>query len=266
MNQHVGPAVGTLIVLLCALVSIRCGAPTPRAEVTQGSVQVALHSNTVPKPIALSTQADTVGLNDDLRIIESRLGTLGQGIREQLTIVEVVHYSFTDSTARTVDPQSLYSGILVVHACVAQDVRNIFEAMLRDTFPIAKVIPMNRYGLNADSTGWNDAASMADNNTSAFNYRTKSTSGEHSKHAQGIAIDINPVQNPMVRHDATGTSIVPTGARYDPNRPGTLTRANSEKYLRTLGWSWGGRWPRPQDHQHIEKSRGRCAHIRFSLH
>lgn len=81
------------------------------------------------------------------------------------------------------------------------DVQAIFAGLRRDTFPIAKVVPINRYGLNADTTGWNDAASMADNNTSAFNYRSKSISSAPSKHAMGVAIDINPLFNPMVRRE-----------------------------------------------------------------
>jgi len=215
--------------------------------------------------IAHSSLEDTIGLEADLRLIERKLGPLDAGIRENITAVEVHYFSFTDSTCSDVDRMKEYSGILLVHSCVADDVRAIFEELKRDTFPIAHVIPINRFGLNSDSTGWNDVASMAQNNTSAFNYRTKPTSGEHSKHAQGIAIDINPKLNPMVRHDSTGTRVDPIGAHYDTNRPGTLTRGNTTRYLAALGWSWGGRWPRPQDNQHIEKSRGSCAHMQFSL-
>ncbi|HQW05609.1 MAG: M15 family metallopeptidase [Flavobacteriales bacterium] len=215
--------------------------------------------------IAHSTIADTAGLEADLRIIGSKLGPLDPSIREHLVVVEVTYFSFTDSAMTTVDGQNLRSGVLIVHSCVAHDVRTLFEALQRDTFPIAKVIPINRFGLNADSTGWNDLASMANNNTSAFNYRTKPNSTEPSKHGQGIAIDINPLFNPLVRHGDEGTAVEPQKGRYDPTRPGTLTRSNTEEYLRPLGWSWGGRWPKPADYQHIEKSRGRCAHLQFSL-
>lgn len=214
---------------------------------------------------AHSTLADTSGLAHDLELIERKLGPLESGIRDHLTAVEVIYFAFADSACTTVDKEHLYTGILLVHACVADDVRSIFAAFQRDTFPLAKVVPINRYGFNSDTTGWNDAASMADNNTSAFNYRTKPTSLEPSKHTQGIAIDINPLLNPMVRYDASGRSIEPAAGHYDPLRPGTLTRNNTAKYLTSVGWSWGGRWPKPQDHQHIEKSRGRCEHIRFSL-
>lgn len=212
-----------------------------------------------------STLADTSGMDADLRFIERKLGALPPEIRDELAVVEVRYFSFTDTSYTTVDETKQYSGVLVVHSCLAGDVRALFEELRRDTFPIAKVVPINRYGLNADSTGWNDAASMVDNNTSAFNYRTKPRSLEPSKHAQGIAVDINPRQNPMVRHDMSGTSIEPAGTTYHPTHPGTLTRTNAAKYLGPLGWSWGGRWPRPQDNQHIEKSRGKCAHLTYSL-
>jgi hypothetical protein len=206
--------------------------------------------------------ADTAGLEHDLRIIEGKLGRLGPGVRDNLVTVEVTYFTFADSACTVVDTQHLRTGILLVHACVAEDVRAIFAGLQRDTFPIAKVIPINRYGLNADSTGWNDAASMADNNTSAFNYRGKAHVPEISKHAQGIAIDINPLLNPLVRQGPGGVTREPAAGRYTPDRPGTLTRMNITKHLAPRGWAWGGRWKRPQDHQHIEKVHGRCEHLR----
>lgn len=204
-------------------------------------------------------------MSADLRIIEGKLGPLAPGIRAELVALEVEYFSFADSACTAVAVTSTRTGILVVHRCIAKEVQAIFRVMLADTFPIAKVIPINRYGLNADSTGWDDEASMADNNTSAFNYRDKPTSGTPSKHAQGIAIDINPLLNPMVQYRAAGRHVEPATGRYDPERPGTLTRQNTAKYLVGLGWSWGGRWPRPQDYQHIEKAQGRCEHLRFHL-
>lgn len=244
--------------------SVGGSADTLRVEEASGMGSIGTDAHQL-STIPHSTLADTMGMEADLRMIESKLGPLEPGIRQHLIAMEVAYFSFTDSTCTAVDTQQLYSGVLIVHDCIAQEVRSIFAAMRRDTFPIAKVIPINRYGLTADHTGWNDAASMADNNTSAFNYRTKPRSPEPSKHAQGVAIDINPMLNPMLRHDSAGTFTEPTGGRYDPLRPGTLTRTNTQKYARALGWSWGGRWPRPQDHQHIEKSRGSCAHLRFTL-
>ena len=59
--------------------------------------------------------------------------------------------------------------------------------------------PIERIQL-VDDFGADDAASMAANNTSAFNCRNiDGRPGVWSEHSYGWAIDINPVQNPWVR-------------------------------------------------------------------
>ncbi len=239
------------------LLALACG--SDRHDAPAGTPKKPRWRDTL---VVHSTLADTSGLAANLRMIERKLGPLDPGIRDHLEAVEVAYYGFTDSSCTAVDTTRLCTGVLLVHACVAGEVRAIFEGLRRDRFPIAHVIPINRYGLNADSTGWDDAASMADNNTSAFNYRGKTHVPETSKHAQGIAIDINPLLNPLVRAGMNGTVREPANGRYDPLRPGTLTRARILKHLAPHGWTWGGRWQRPQDHQHIEKAHGRCAHLR----
>lgn len=243
--------------LLLNLLAAACGShdhqvPNSKASPPAGRDTLVVHS----------TLADTAGLAAHLRIIERKLGPLDPGIRDHLQAVEVTYYGFTDSSCTAIDTTRLCTGVLLVHACVAGEVRAIFEGLRRDRFPIAQVVPVNRYGLNADSTGWDDAASMADNNTSAFNYRGKAHVPETSKHAQGIAIDINPLLNPLEKQGPHGVVREPALGRYDPRRPGTLTRARIMKHLAPHGWTWGGRWQRPQDHQHIEKIHGRCAHLR----
>ncbi len=240
---------------------VGCGEVTGPRHATEPTVP---HVPAVPidQLTQHSTLADTVGMAADLRTIERKLGPLATGIRAHLQAVEVQYYGFTDTTWTTVDTMRLCSGVLIVHTCVAEDVRAIFEGLRSQRFPIAKVVPINRYGLNADSTGWDDAASMADNNTSAFNYRGKAHVPETSKHALGIAIDINPRINPSIRTGANGTVREPADGHYDPSRAGTLTRARILEQLQPLGWTWGGRWQRPQDHQHIEKVNGLCEHLR----
>ncbi len=243
--------------VIAALAMLACGPGRP--EDPRGGPSPGADSVRAMVPVPHSTLADTAGMAADLRLIERKLGPLAPGVRDHLVAVEVRYFSFADSTCTAVDRRTLRSGVLVVHACIAGEVREIFEAMQRDTFPVARVVPINRYGLNADSTGWNDAASMADNNTSGFNYRRKPGSTELSEHTRGVAIDINPRQNPWVRQGPHGIEVQPPDGRYVPGRPGTLDRANTARYLPRTGWTWGGHWPRPQDHQHIEKSGGTCA-------
>ena len=112
------------------------------------------------RQIPHSTLADTAGSAYELRVIENKLGALGSTIRDQLVPIEVQYYSFSDNTFNVVDTTQLYSGILIVHRCLVEDVKAIFATLQLKRFPIAKVIPVNCYGLNADSTGWNDEPAL----------------------------------------------------------------------------------------------------------
>ena len=46
--------------------------------------------------------------------------------------------------------------------------------------------------------GGDDERSMAANNSSGFNFRTIAGPDRSSNHSFGVAIDLNPVQNPYV--------------------------------------------------------------------
>ena len=92
---------------------------------------------------------------------------------------------------------------------------------------------------------------MAANNCSAFNFRM-APSGKLSQHSFGTAIDINPVQNPMI----IGERIYPAaGADYLDRgdlragmivRPGPVVDA-----FESIGWGWGGDWTRIKDYHHF---------------
>ena len=101
-------------------------------------------------------------------------------IRENLTIIDVPYFSFKGKTQ---------NGQLVVHTELAADVKQIFKELLEIRFPIERMVPAVGYD-------WDDDKSMADNNTSAFNYRLIYGTNRLSNHSYGRAIDINPVQNP----------------------------------------------------------------------
>jgi peptidoglycan LD-endopeptidase CwlK len=138
----------------------------------------------------------------------------------------------------------LRSGQFVVNIAVAQDVKEAFEILKKSKFPVAKVIPIVEFA-------WDDNASMNANNSSAFNYRFIAGTERLSHHATGRAIDINPIQNPVIYSDG---KISPRGAKYNPNVPGTFT-ADSEvvKFLKSRGWRWGGDWTSLKDYHHFDK-------------
>lgn len=156
-------------------------------------------------------------------------------IIQQLKLIDVDYYSFDGK---------LHRGQLVIHKKLEKDIIEIFEQLKIHKFPISKVIPIVKYN-------WSDNASMEDNNTSAFNYRNVAGKNKLSKHSFGIAIDINPYQNPVIYEDGR---ISPKGATYNPNAPGTITK-NSIIYkeFASRGWIWGGDWKTLKDNHHFEK-------------
>jgi hypothetical protein len=149
-------------------------------------------------------------------------------------------------------------GEIIVMAAVAQPVRDIFDALRRRGFPLARARSLEHYR-------GDDAASMADNNTSGFNDRPVTGGALPSLHAYGLAIDINPVQNPYIAFDGNGLARFspPQGTRYANrrlHRPGKPCRPGMAEEVVALfaehGFSvWGGDWDAPLDYQHFQVDR-----------
>ena len=153
-----------------------------------------------------------------------------------LALVPVSYRSFDER---------LHEGQLLIHQDLAEEVIDIFRELLALSFPIAKVLPLSRYG-------WDDEASMQDNNSAAFNYRTIACTDRLSNHARGLAIDINPLLNPYTQYDG---KVVPEGARYDSSVPGTLVAGSpAVEVFTSRGWDWGGLWTDAPDFQHFAKA------------
>lgn len=139
-------------------------------------------------------------------------------------------------------------GELVCHKDVADDLLGIFRELHRARYPIERMRLVDRYGAD-------DVKSMADNNTSAFNYRPIAGTRRLSAHSYGRAVDINPLYNPYVTRG--GRVSPPQGAPY-------ANRARRSAYrivrgdlcyrlFRRCGFRWGGDWRNVKDYQHFEK-------------
>jgi hypothetical protein len=145
--------------------------------------------------------------------------------------------------------QKPLTGVLIVHKDVAQEAAQIFSDLFRHGFLIEKMEPVEDYK-------GDDDASMAANNTSAFNCRdVTGQPGKFSNHSWGRAIDINPLTNPYVKGDKV---LPPEGRRYlDRTRalPGSILDGSFivKRFLQE-GWQWGGDWTSPKDYQHFEKT------------
>jgi len=159
--------------------------------------------------------------------------------KKDLVYLQITYYGFDGN---------FHPGELIVHKQVAQEVLEIFDELYHAHFPLQKVQLIDKYQ-------GSDELSMADNNSSAF--CTRPMTGEKnsfSKHSYGIAIDINPVQNPYVKNDL----VLPAkGNEYLDRRKirkGMIVKDNvCYKAFTRRGWKWGGDWRTLQDYQHFEK-------------
>ena len=162
--------------------------------------------------------------------------------REDLRYLRVLHYN---------KDREILEGELICHKDIADDLLAIFQELYKAAYPIERMVLIDEY--DAD-----DEASMRANNTSAFNFRYASGMKRLSSHSTGMAIDINPLYNPLVKERGGRTLFYPSNAgayiartKYFPYKieKGDLCYRLFKKY----GFSWGGDWRSSKDYQHFEK-------------
>ena len=157
----------------------------------------------------------------------------------QLAYVQLSFWGF--------DHQS-HQGVLIVNKDLANEVVAIFKKLYQHHFPIKSMLPIEVFK-------GNDDASMAANNTSAFNCRDLTNKpGLFSQHSYGRAIDINPLINPFL----DGQQVLPAQGLNFLNRnkpaPGKIIKKDYVfKLFTQKGWDWGANWYDVQDFQHFEK-------------
>ena len=146
------------------------------------------------------------------------------------------------------------TGELICNQAVAQDMVEIFYELYRNDYRIERVRLVDEYD-------GDDTASMADNNTSCFNYRVVDGTTSLSKHAYGLAIDVNPYYNPYVVYNKNGdgsTYISPPGSEVYADRSQNFAYKIDENDLcyrlfTEHGFTWGGNWNSTKDYQHFQK-------------
>ena len=151
----------------------------------------------------------------------------------ELRTVAVSHWGF-DGKSRV--------GRVVVAKRVAPGLVSVFRTLWRAKFPIRRLQPVSAYR-------GSDDASMAADNTSAFNCRFVGGTSRWSMHAFGEAIDVNPVENPYVR----GSTVSPPAGRAylgrSRERPGmALIDGVLVRAFAAAGWKWGASFG---DYQHF---------------
>ena len=147
--------------------------------------------------------------------------------------------------------QKSHIGEMIVNKQIADVVVGIFRKLYDAKYPIQRMVLPDVY--NAD-----DEIQMRDNNSSSFCYRAISGTTKLSKHARGLAIDINTLYNPYYKDRADGTRYVqPATATKFCNRDWAFPYKIDEsdlcyKLFTEAGFEWGGTWTSCKDYQHFE--------------
>ena len=156
----------------------------------------------------------------------------------ELRYLTVFHYDYEGHIRK---------GELVCNRKIAKDLLFIFRALFSRAYPINSIRLVDDFDAS-------DEASMQANNSSCFNYRTIARSKTLSKHAFGMAVDINPLQNPYVK----GSFVQPSTAMDYLDRTKVFSHKIDEndfckEVFESYGFQWGGHWRNVKDYQHFEK-------------
>jgi hypothetical protein len=169
----------------------------------------------------------------------------------RLRLLTISHFDFNG--------QEKIGHMVVMDVC-EEAVLDIFKELYNHRFPIHQIKPMHYYG-------GDDHLAVTDNNT--FSYVDRNVIGNDTKkslHAYGLAIDINPVQNPFVTIDeATGLATYEpkAGIQYANRRLARLgkepRKGMAEEVVDIFAshgfYWWGGYWDTPLDYQHFQVSK-----------
>ena len=157
---------------------------------------------------------------------------------DELRYLTLYHYDFEGR---------IQQGEMVCNKAIAHDLLCVFRTLFAEAYPIHSIRLVDDFDAS-------DEASMQANNSSCFNYRTIAGSWRLSQHAFGLAVDINPLQNPCVKgsriRPSTATDYVDRSKQF-PHKidDNDLCKKTFESY----GFRWGGRWRSVKDYQHFER-------------
>jgi D-alanyl-D-alanine carboxypeptidase len=135
-----------------------------------------------------------------------------------------------------------YTGQIVVNEDAAAPLAKVFRRLYRLKFPIRHMRLGHMYGPKRAYPADGDV-------TGSFRCRQSvpspcvggSASGRWSNHAYGLAVDLNPVENPYIGCERVRD---PRSRPYTDRsrlRKGMVTPAVVRAF-RSIGWGWGGEW------------------------
>ncbi|MCQ2549061.1 MAG: M15 family metallopeptidase [Lachnospiraceae bacterium] len=164
---------------------------------------------------------------------------------EDLRYLQILYFNFEHQEAL---------GEIICNKAIASDLLDIFYELYLNEYELERVELVDEYD-------GDDLKSMEANNTSCFNYRVVEGTTTLSKHALGLAIDINPFYNPYIVFNKNGSGedyISPAGSEIYVDRSKSFPYKIDEndicyKLFIAHGFTWGGNWNSTKDYQHFQK-------------
>lgn len=146
-----------------------------------------------------------------------------------------------------------HTGRIVVHERAARPLAGAFRQLYHLRFPIRHMRFADAYGPRRGRPRDGDVSGSFECRQAVASPcagRARGT-GSWSMHAYGLAVDLNPVENPYV---GCGQSRNPRSRPYrdrSRHRRGMVTRRVVQAF-RSIGWSWGGAWAgNTKDYMHF---------------
>jgi hypothetical protein len=131
-------------------------------------------------------------------------------------------------------------GQLIVNKRAAHPLARVFRKLYRQHFPIRDMALDSFYGTKSEQSR-DPTASFECRQAAASPCTGGGGTGSWSQHAYGLAVDVNPAENPYV---GCGMSRDPTLQKYrdrSHHRKGMVTRKAIGAFA-SIGWGWGGAW------------------------
>jgi hypothetical protein len=140
-------------------------------------------------------------------------------------------------------------GQVIVNRSAAKDIVRVFRTLYSARYPIRRMVPVDVYG-------GGDFRSIEHDNTSSFNCRNATGSSNWSEHAYGLAIDVNPIENPYISSGRTSHRKSVKYLNRSKRLKGMIHPGDVVvRAFESIGWGWGGYWTGSvQDTQHFSES------------
>ena len=136
----------------------------------------------------------------------------------------------------------VHSGHLVVNESAAAPLLRVFRRLYALHFRIRRIEPVDNSG--DDTSGFDCRAAVPSPCSGG------SSTGHWSMHAYGLAVDLNPIENPYTGCGRTRERRSIPYLDRSRRRKGMVMPAVVAAF-RSIGWGWGGNWTGTKDYMHF---------------